>query len=302
MKLATTTSEFARLCDTYKERITHVREAGFRYVDLSMYRIPESEELLLASNWLDNVKALKEHAESLGMQFVQAHAPGEVYFHAEEGRKEEIIANHARAMEVCKELEIPNIVVHADSVVGWGKQEFMEGNIKFFRKLVPAMEKTGVNVLVENSTNVCWAEKYFVNTGKEMREFVFLLDHPMFHVCWDTGHANCEGMQRQELLDIGEELYGLHINDNNGTVDMHTVPFLGSINMDDVMHGLMECGYKGYFTFEASNPLRYWTGERREYPEDTRLYEPSLYLQKHIESFMYHVGVHILSSYGCFEE
>ena len=35
-----------------------------------------------------------------------------MYFRADTARKEEIIANHARAMEVCKELGIPNIVVH----------------------------------------------------------------------------------------------------------------------------------------------------------------------------------------------
>ena len=109
-------------------------------------------------------------------------------------------------------------------------------------------------------------------------------------------------MQCQELIDICEELYGLHINDNNDVVDIHTIPYLGSINMDDVMHGLLESGYKGYFTFVSSNPLRYWTGERKEFPEDIQLAEPSLYLQKHIEQFMYHVGVHILTAYNCFEE
>ena len=302
MKLATTTSEFSRLCPTYQERLTHLREAGFRYVDLSMYRIADSGELLTAANWQNNLGALRDHAESLGMQFVQAHAPGGLYFRENKAYKEAFIAHNIRAMEVCAALGIPNIVVHAESVVGWDKKEFYEQNRSFFEKLFPAMEKTGVNILVENSTNVCWAEKYFVNSGRDMREFVAYLDHPMIHVCWDTGHANCEGMQRQELIDIGPELYGLHVNDNNGTIDQHTIPFLGSINMDDVMHGLLEAGYQGYFTFESSNPLRYWTGERREFPEDTRLAQPSLYLQKQIESFLYHVGVHILTAYNCFEE
>ena len=302
MKLATTTSEFSRLCGTYNERLTHLHEAGFRYVDLSMYRIGESAELLTASNWQNNLKSLQDHAENLGLQFVQAHAPGGNYFRGDSGFQETFIAHNVRALEVCAALGIPNLVVHAESVVGWGKKEFYEDNGKFFRKLFPAMERTGVNVLVENSTNTCWPEKYFVNSGREMLEFLAFLDHPMIHVCWDTGHANCEGMQRQELAALGKELYGLHVNDNNGTVDMHTVPFLGSINMDDVMHGLMDAGYDGYFTFESSNPLRNWTGERREFPEDTRLAEPSLTLQKAIEQFLYRVGVHILTAYRCFEE
>lgn len=301
MKLATTTSEFTGLCDTYRERLSHVREAGFHYVDLSMYRVARSTELLTDPNWRDNLKAIQEHAEALGLTFIQAHAPGGNYFAWDQAAREEFIAHNIRAIEVCKELGIPNIVVHAESLPGWGKKEFYENNLKFYALLHPAMERTGVNVLVENSTNVNLPQEYFVNSGKQIREFVEYLNHPQIHICWDTGHGNCEGMQREELAAAGKELYGVHINDNDGTDDQHTIPYLGTMNMDDIMHGLADAGYQGYFTFESSNALRF-RGERRVFEEENRLNQPSLYLQKHIESFMYHVGVHILSAYGCFEE
>ena len=45
MKLATTTGDFGQYCSTYLERIQHVHEAGFRYIDLSMYDVRPGDEI-----------------------------------------------------------------------------------------------------------------------------------------------------------------------------------------------------------------------------------------------------------------
>ena len=166
------------------------------------------------------------------------------------------------------------------------------------------MEKNQVNVLHENTTsvNMSW---YFPKTGAEMKEFAKYIDHPLFHACWDTGHANCEGNQYQEIMDIGEELYAVHINDNRGFQDEHIIPFMGTVNMDEVMHALLDVGYKGYFTLESGSSLRssnYWLGHRKAFEQDNRLANPPLYLQKELERFMYKTGKYILETYGVFEE
>ena len=49
--------------------------------------------------------------------------------------------------------------------------------------------------------------------------------------------------------------YALHIQDNFGNDDHHIMPYFGSMNIDSVMHGLNDIGYKGYFTFEADAKL-----------------------------------------------
>jgi sugar phosphate isomerase/epimerase len=300
MYLATSTCDFDRFEKSYLERIKHVYEAGFSYIDLSLYTVMENDVLLLLENWRENLLPIKKYADENGIKFVQAHGPSVNPFGDFQGS----VKLTERAIEICGELGIPNIVVHPGYSQSATKEEWFEKNREFFRALFETMERCGVNVLHENTTkaNMPW---YFSKTGAEMREFSDYVNHPMFHSCWDTGHANIEGSQYNEILTIGDDLYGVHINDNRGVQDEHIIPFFGTLNMDEIMHALKDVGYKGCFTFEAGSSLRsqeYWLGHRHSFPQDTRLSNPPLILQKELEKFMYSVGEYILKSYDVFEK
>lgn len=303
MKLVTTTCDFDKYCDTYLERIRHVYEAGFRYVDLSMYTIAPGDELIDNDNWMESVREIKAYATEKGIRFVQAHGPNVNPLEGEEAF-EIAVRQTIRSIEVCGQLGISNLVVHP----GWDreatKEEWFERNRIFFEALFPAMEENQVNVLHENTTsvNMAW---YFPKTGADMKEFAQYVNHPLFHACWDTGHANCEGNQYQEILDVGEELYAVHINDNRGFQDEHIIPFMGTVNMDEVMHALLDLGFKGPFTLESGSALRfsqYWLGHRKGFEKDNRLANPPLFLQKELERFLYQTGKYILETYDVFEE
>lgn len=303
MKLVTTTGDFDKYCDTYLERIQCVYEAGFRYMDLSLYSVGEDEELIDNENWMNAIRQIKEYAAEHDIHFLQAHSPNTNALAGKEGF-EIAVRRTIRAIEVCGQLNIPNLVVHA----GWNadatREEWFEKNREFYSALFPAMEENTVNVLHENTTkvNMPW---YYPKTGAEMKEFAKYVNHPLFHACWDTGHANIEGSQYQEIMDIGEELYAVHINDNRGTQDEHIIPFMGTLNMDEIMHALKDVGFKGAFTFEsgsALSPHRYWLGNRKDFAKDKRLENPPLYLQKELEKFLYKTGRYILEAYNEFEE
>lgn len=303
MKLVTTTGDFDSYCKTYLERIQYVYEAGFRYIDLSLYTIKPGDELIDNDNWESTVAEIKAYAAEKGIQFLQAHGPN-VNPLAGEDAYEKAVRQTSRAIEVCAALGIPNMVVHP----GWdktiAKEDWLEENRKFFSELFPLMEKYNVNILHENTStvNMPWC---FPKTGKEMIEFSEYVNHPKFHSCWDTGHANMEGNQYDEIMTIGKDLYAIHFNDNRGTRDEHVIPFMGTLNLDEVMHALQDVGYQGTFTLESSSslrPNRYWLGNRRSFEKDTRLANPPLQLQKELEKFLYQTGKYILESYGLFEE
>ena len=138
-----------------------------------------------------------------------------------------------------------------------------------------------------------------------MREFIEYVNHPRIHGCWDTGHANCEGNQYDEIMAIGDELYAIHYNDNRGGLDEHIAPFMGTLNHDEVMRALIDVGFKGYFTLECDSTLRsfgYWLGKRRAFDRDNRLAEPQLFMQRHIEKMMCETAEWILSSYDALEK
>ena len=303
MRLATTTEDFDRFFPTYAERIAHIYEAGFRCIDLSLYTPSHCGELLLSDNWRENAARIKTLTEALGMSFVQAHSPGGNPLDpgAQGGKLAELTV---RSIEVCGALGIPQIVVHAGFGRDLSKEEFFLQNRAFYHSLIPVMEETGVNVLVENSTRANMGDMFYLYTGEDMVEFVRSLDHPQFHICWDTGHGNCEGAQCRQLAAMGSELHGVHINDNRGFQDEHILPYMGTVSMDDVMKGLLDAGYKGVFTFECGNALRpakFWLGDRQAFDGDARLSAPTLEMQDAIEALMYQIGKHILTAYGCFE-
>lgn len=304
MKLATTTSDFDNFCDSYLDRINYVHEAGFKYIDLSMYTIRKDDLLFYNADWRKETEKIKQYAEENDIRFVQAHSPDTNFFTGEEAY-EYAVEKTIRSIEICGILGIKNTVVHSGYKPGlWNKEIWFEKNKEFYCKLFNTMEKYGVNVLCENTTRANMCEGYFLITGNDMKEFSQYVNHPLFHVCWDTGHANIEGMQYEHIKAIGNELYAVHINDNRGTADEHLIPYFGTLNMDDVMHGLIDIGYDGYFTFECGSVLKFednWLNRRHCFNDDNRLANPKLFMQNHLEKLMYDTGKYILQSYGIFE-
>ena len=302
MKIATTTGDFGLFCQTDEERIRELHRAGFRYIDLSMYTFPP-ECAYMKENWRDEVQKIKALADELKMEFVQAHSIGGNPLNPQE--TDYILAATIRSIEICEMLGIKNTVVHNGMADGLSKSKWFEKNKEFYEKLFPTIERCGVNVLCENSTRSNMGDMYFINSGKDMREFIEYVNHPQIHGCWDTGHANCEGAQYDDIIALGEHLYAIHYNDNQGKMDEHVVPFLGTLNHDEVMHALIDVGFKGYFTLECDSSLRrykHWLGWRRQFDKDTRLAEPQLFMQRKIEELLYQTAEYILSSYGLFEK
>ena len=301
MKLATMTSDFRLYTKKDEEKLTELYDAGFRCIDLSLYS--EEIKVYMGDDWKERLKRLKAHADSLGMEFVQAHSPGGNPLKKDE-RWENLVNSTIRSIEVCGELGIKNTVVHFGYDKGVSKDESFEKNCEFFRLLLPTAERCGVNVLAENSTKANMGERYYPNSAKDLLEFLDFVDHPMLHVCWDTGHANCEGAQYDEIMTLGDELYAIHYNDNHGKKDEHLIPYFGTLNHDEVINALIDSGYKGYFTFECGSSLitpQYWLGGRREFDRDTRTLHPELFMQRQLEKLLYDTGKHLLSTYGLYE-
>jgi sugar phosphate isomerase/epimerase len=239
------------------------------------------------------------------MKFVQAHSQGGNSLSDDPCHVDFLLKATLRSIEICEILGINNTVVHYGSADGISKDESFAKNKEFYEKLFPTMERCGVNVLTENSTKSNMGDKYYINTGKDVREFVKYVNHPLFHACWDTGHANCEGSQYDEIMALGDELYAIHYNDNHGLKDDHVAPFLGRLNHDEVMTALIDVGFKGYFTLECDSSLikyNQWTGVRKRFEGNQKLREPQLFMQRHIDAMMYDTAKWMLESYGVFEE
>ena len=311
MKLASTTGEFHGYARTPADAVRFYEGTGFRHLDYNFYNVIYPESPFLGDRWLDEVEEAGREAERLGFDFIQAHSPNYNPFDPKADHEAGMLAT-IRSIEACGRLGIPNIVVHPGMTTELtypdGRDGYFSRNRDFYRSLFPAMEKWNVNVLIENSAEANMGTRYFFMTGQEMRDFADYVDHPLLHCNWDIGHANMRGTdQREDILAMGGHLRGLHIQDNFGACDEHIAPFMGTTDMDAVMQGLLEVGYKGYFTFETENMLLSygrWPHKRRQAPSVTerRLAVPPLDLRRKAAAFLYEIGRSILSAYDCYEE
>lgn len=313
MKLSSSTGDFAFYLGSIDKMAECFGQTKFKYVNLEQCgAVPE-----LFSENEDDVKRLADAcgnaAARAGISYVISHAPclhNAVLSAINNPSDEQYTANVRairRSIEVCHLLGIPNIVVHACTEKSFTREDFYKYNRMFYQSLFPTAERYGITMLTENWDN----DGTHFSTGRAMRDFIDYMGHPLLSACWDTAHGNLAKSAREQgqyrnIVDLGDKLKGLHISDNFGLFHHHSWPFSGYINFDEVMQGLIDVGYDGYFNFEASYTLihhKKFPRKSWEYngKEVTTLLDPPLDLKLKAVDLLYDIGQHILESYGCFE-
>ena len=298
MKLATTTGDYYGYTSSQAEALERIRRAGFRYADYSFCQDYRLQNGVYSNNFASYVDSISKQADKLGIKLIQAHAPmGQPL--ADDGS---FLDATFRCIDACGIWNIRNLVVHAGYAPGLSAEQTFERNKEFFMPLLLRAEKYGVNILVENFNKMCVDNLYWMDNAPDLLRMVECVDHPLFHVVWDVGHANMQKMPQDEALRLlGDHVLALHIQDNMGDCDSHLTPFLGTLNLDSVMHGLFDIGYKGYFTFEVGDVFTP-SKMRRSYEKDTRLKAAPIELRDAYERYLYELGKCILEKYDCFEE
>lgn len=309
MKLATNMGGgWAHYNLTPVQMIEAIARTGFRYVDYSYWSMDDASPLM-QPDWEPHIDEVIAASRTTGVEVIQAHSPAGNPLTTPD--YEGLVERTIRSIECCARMGTPQIVVHPGARPGITLEQFHEQNKCYYEELVPTLEATGVRVLIENIGT--WQDPHHVHDGSELRALVEHVGHPLIGACWDTGHGNIAGADQYEsLCELGSLLGGVHIQDNAGAFDvidspyrqdLHTYPFLGSVNFDAVMHGLLDIGYPGYFTFEVSVPR---TFDRRPFVRDgtpVRTLEwPSLEICVKMYTLLHEIGVHILTQYGVHEE
>lgn len=309
MKISTSTGDFSRYFENDVDLLRELHDAGFRYVDLSLYDDRKINRVYSDENYVSEVEKLKSTAKELGLEFVLAHLPGGACGADPIKRNEQFdffLKATIRSIEICGMLGIKHAVYHAGIRLELtDKKVWQEENYEFVKLLLPHLEKWGVTLLVENSTELNTYGAYYVNSGKELKDFVEYVNHKNVGACWDTGHANCEGSQYDDILTLGSHLKAIHYNDNHANCDEHILPFLGTLNHDEVITALIDVGFDGYFNLEANATLIRkggWPHRRREFDKSDKLAFAPLFMQRDLEKLLYKTAKYMLESYGIFEE
>jgi sugar phosphate isomerase/epimerase len=203
---------------------------------------------------------------SFGVQFLSMHAPfGPEYDMniIDPVRRPEMIKEHSRSMEIAAEFGCQTYTIHIGAYHYIFRQETLQESRDFaaatLEKLVPAAEKTGVTIAVENSFEP-------TNAAREVLALVTpYIGNPAVGVCFDTGHANIMAMPpgkrpdryRANIYDVWYEdgiipennaleilyphIVTTHMHDNDGYGDLHAMPGDGTIDWKTLLPKLDNC-------------------------------------------------------------
>ena len=150
------------------------------------------------------------------------------------------------------------LVVHPGSKI---KDEKMrkarrEKSEQSLEEILKFCEQWGIKIALENTLPGKTGDSI-----SEILEIVKKFDSKNLGICLDTGHCNITSSLYNHngvaecLPEIKDYLCHLHIHDNYGKSDDHSLPFEGNINWKKFVKGLKEINYQGVFMFELRKKI-----------------------------------------------
>lgn len=263
-----------------------IKEAGFDCVDFNfdeylhctMVQRGEINEVFnrpVEEVWKD-FKIHAKAAADCGLTFEQMHAP----FPVKQKGMDEVNAKMFRitenCMDICSRMGGRYLVVHPVTLAyEYSKKEEHDFNMEMYQSLIPAAKKYGIVICLENmfmdrnahlTEGVC---SDFAEAAAWIDELNGLAGEELFGFCFDIGHANILGKNLyQSVVALGDRLKILHIHDNDGVSDLHTMPYTfarswnpAATDWEGFLRGLREINYKGVINFETFRCMESFPGE-----------------------------------------
>lgn len=126
---------------------------------------------------------------------------------------------------------------------------------EFIRTALPAAEKAGVTLAVENVWNK------FLLSPIELRSFVDQFGSPRVGVYFDVANVLAFGYPEHWIEILGHRIHRVHLKDyrrNVGTGDGFCDLLSGDVNWPGVMKSLRLIGYRGWVTAEMIPPVPFY--------------------------------------------
>lgn len=253
-----------------------IKEAGFDCVDFNfdeylhctLVQQGEINEVLnrdVEEVWKD-FEPHRKAAAGCGLTFVQMHAPFPVWQKGMDEVNAKMLRITENCIDICSRMGGRYLVVHPVTLsYECSKKEEHDFNMMMYQKLIPAAKKHGIVICLENmfmDQNAHLTEgacSDFAEAAEWIDELNVLAGEERFGFCFDVGHANILGKNLyQSVMVLGSRLKILHIHDNDGVSDLHTMPFTFARSWNPVatdwegfLRGLREIKYKGVINFET---------------------------------------------------
>lgn len=258
MKISTQTGSFMKHFSD-REIVDILKDAGFDAIDYSFFDVQRCNPDVSDSEYKQRFTELRKYAEDKGLYFNQSHAPHPSSLIDEDFTKRRF-SELITALKNSSYLGVRNIIIHPFQhlryYTGENTEALYEMNLDFYAKLIPYCEEYGITVCTENMWQ-CYGDsnKIWDSTCSKAEEFVRYVDgigSPYVKACVDIGHTVLVGENPVKMIKmLGNRVAALHVHDNDGIRDEHTVPFHGIVKWNEVAKALKDIGYSGEITLET---------------------------------------------------
>lgn len=241
-----------------EEVLTMIKNCGFDAYDFTMFDLPKESFQFNGDDYVEKAKEVRRVADSLGLVCNQTHSP---YPHASQkvdSYDEKSLFYIIRAIEISSILGAPITVVHPYNV--WSAEKNKYG---LYDKLLPYAKKFNVKIATENMWNWDDEESKILPAAcscpETFNKMLDILDKDWFTACVDIGHAEMFGDITNApalIRGVGSRIKAIHVHDNDKISDLHSFPFNGVIDWEEVCKALRDVNYSGDLTFETYSFVR----------------------------------------------
>ena len=159
---------------------------------------------------------------------------------------------------------IPAVVVHLvgePSLIG----------LKRLKRILKLCKKLDVFLAIENINYPNLFAYVFEN-----------IEHENLKFCYDSGHNNTFDAQTDYLEKYGDKLVCLHLHDNRGSHDDHTLNKYGTINWKKIAEKLAKINFNGSLDYEM---IMYYRTDETSQQVLLEVFEQAKELEQMIEDF-----------------
>ena len=196
-----------------EERIELIKKAGFNCVITSCDKKFDAENGSLSSQ----IKLFKKYGIRLTGLHLSYNTP-ELPCFWEKGRDgDRLLKTALYEIKLAHKYNIKNVVMHLIGTYS------LEGE-KRLLKILDLCSKFDINLAVEN-----------IDCPHLFADIFRNIQHEKLKFCYDSGHNNVFDKNTDYLLNYGDKLVALHLHDNNGKADEHSItPLSGTIDWDKI--------------------------------------------------------------------
>jgi hexulose-6-phosphate isomerase len=236
---------------TVTERLFAAKTAGYDGVEMNFWEHGEGPLSLESTE--TEVRALAAVAARIGVELPSAMTGAVLratpLLHPDPSVRQLAVERMSAALERLHWLGAGALLVHPgqlrsdtpyDKAMAWTQEAL--------RALVPAVERTGVDVAIENVWNK------FLLSPLDMREVVDGVGHPSVGAYFDVGNVLLFGFPEHWIQILGTRIKRVHVKDfkrSIGTGRGFCQLLDGDADYPAVVRALRQIGYDGYLTSEV---------------------------------------------------